>query len=215
MFTGIVKEIGVVEKVSSRGEAIRLRVRASKSSGELAISESISINGVCQTVIGKDHYSFEVDTVEETLKKTNLRELRVGDKVNLELPLKVNERLGGHFVLGHVDCAAVVTSIQQLSNSYLFTIETDERFSKYLIRRGSIAVDGVSLTIAEVMNNAFIVAVIPHTFENTIFQYYTIGSKVNLEFDIIGKYIERLMNRDSNNSEKQFLTEKHLRELGF
>jgi riboflavin synthase len=215
MFTGIIEELGTIEEVISQGKGIRFRVHASTSSEELSISDSIAINGVCQTVVGKKKKSFDVEAVEETLKKSNLGQLSRGNKVNLELPLKINERLGGHFVLGHVDCVGIISSVERLSNSFLFTIEVADEFSKYIIPRGSIAVDGVSLTIAEVMNNSFIIAIIPHTFENTIFQFYTVNSKVNIEFDMIGKYIKRLMNKDSNGSEKQFLTEKHLRELGF
>lgn len=215
MFTGIIEELGIVEEVNSHGRNICLRVYAPKSADELTIGDSVAINGVCQTVVGKQQKSFEVEAVEETLKKTNLGQLTAGEKVNLELPLRVNERLDGHFVLGHVDCVGRLTFIERLSNSFLFTIETTNEFSKYIIPRGSIAVDGVSLTIAEARNNNFVVAIIPHTFTNTRFQYYNVGSIVNLEFDMIGKYIERLMSKDSDRNEERFPSEKHLRNMGF
>jgi riboflavin synthase len=215
MFTGIVEELGKVEEIIPKGTNLSLSLYAPKLSQELIVGSSIAVNGVCLTVVAKKQTSFEVEAIEETLKKTNLGQLSIGSNVNLELPLRVNERFDGHFVLGHVDCVGTISSIEQLSPSSLYAINVPDEYSHYLIPRGSIAVDGVSLTIAEIKNQYCIVAIIPHTFEHTLFRYYSIGSRVNLEFDIIGKYIERLMNKESESKRKHGITETHLRELGF
>lgn len=216
MFTGLIEEIGKIERLISTGKGIRLQVYGQLSTRELQVGDSVSINGVCQTVIGKGQNTFEVEAVEETLKKTTFGYLKVNDTVNLELPMKLQSRFGGHFVLGHVDCIGTVTSIERKTNSYSFCIEIPKEFLKYLIPRGSIAIDGVSLTIAEVQTSKIYIAVIPHTLYHTIFQFYKIGSFVNIEFDVIGKYIERLIQSDIfERNKKNFFTESMLRELGY
>lgn len=134
-----------------------------------------------------------MDTIEETLKKTNLGELQIGDNVNLERPLKAEARLGGHFVLGHIDTKGEVVGVRELSNSHFVQIRFPEKFKRYLIYVGSVAIDGVSMTIAELNDDVFGVGVIPHTWEETIFSSKKKGSTVNLEFDVLGKYVERIM----------------------
>jgi riboflavin synthase len=143
--------------------------------------------------------SFAVDTIEETLKKTNLGRLNINDNVNLERPLKVDARLGGHFVLGHVDTTGIIESVNELSNSHFITISYPESFKQYLIYVGSVAIDGVSMTVAEVNNNSFSVGIIPHTWSETVFSDKKPGDSVNLEFDVLGKYVEKIMEGKADN----------------
>jgi len=216
MFTGIIEEIGKIESISKKGGGLRIHVSAPKSIGELNINDSIAINGVCQTVISKKGKVFEVEAVEETLKKTSFGNLKSRDAVNLELPMRLNERLGGHLVLGHVDCTGTIKNITKRNNSWIFTLEFPKIFLKYVIQVGSIAIDGVSLTIAELSSNKLIVSIIPHTMKNTIFNSYKIKQVVNLEFDIIGKYIERIHSEVNKNSNPQYvLSENILRKAGY
>ena len=193
MFTGIIQEIGTVESLKPIGKGVRFRIKASLSSQKLHVNDSISINGACHTIVWKNRTSFEVVSVEETLKKTSLGSLQKRGSINLELPLGISDRFNGHIVLGHVDCVGSVTKIKKLGTSWLFTIEIPKKFSKYIIPRGSISIDGVSLTIAQLEQNRILISIIPHTMRHLIFQYYKINSKVNIEFDIVGKYIERMI----------------------
>jgi len=193
MFTGLVEEIGTLKVKQSKGEGYQLTFSAKKVMGDLEIGGSISVNGVCLTVVRKTSDDFSVDAIEETLKKTNLGDLVVGDKVNLERPLKAEARLGGHFVLGHIDTTGKVIDVKELSNSHFLTIEIPERFKRYLIFVGSVAIDGVSMTVAQLQDNTFSVGIIPHTWEETIFFTKKTGYTVNLEFDVLGKYVERIM----------------------
>ncbi|CUS97747.1 riboflavin synthase, partial [Candidatus Kryptonium thompsonii] len=152
-----------------------------------------AINGVCLTVFERQTDRFKVEAVEETIKKTNLGDLKTGDLVNLELSLKLEERLGGHIVLGHVDTTGTIKSIKKLKNSWIFEIEFPEKFGRYIISEGSIAVDGISLTVAELDANRFKVSIIPFTWENTNLKFRKVGDRVNLEFDFFGKYVERFL----------------------
>ncbi len=193
MFTGLVEETGKLKEKQSKGDAYQLTFSAKKVIADLEIGSSISVNGVCLTVVKKTTDEFFVDVIEETLKKTNLGSLKVGSKVNLERPLKAEARLGGHFVLGHIDSTGKVVDIKELSGSHFLTIEIPEQFKKYLIFVGSVAIDGVSMTVAQLNNNTFSVGIIPHTWEETIFFTKKTGDSVNLEFDVLGKYVERIM----------------------
>jgi riboflavin synthase len=193
MFTGIIEEVGTIESLKSLGNGIRLRVFTPKLAGELSVNDSISINGVCETVVLKDRSFVEVEAVEETLKKTTFSVLRPGDKVNLELPMRLNGRLGGHLVLGHVDTVGEIINIEERENSSMFSIALPHAFLHYVVPVGSIALDGVSLTVAELEGNVVRVSIIPHTMEHTIFRYYKNQDRVNLEFDILGKYVEQFL----------------------
>ena len=216
MFSGIIEEIGRVENVERIGGSVRLRIAAHSCAAALHVSDSISLNGVCQTVVAKGNESFDVEAVEETLKKTTLGSLSPGSNVNLELPLAVGDRLDGHIVLGHVDAVGQIVQIATRESSWLFTIAIPEAFVKYIVHTGSIAVDGVSLTVAQILDPCVRISIIPHTMANTIFKWYSVGSPVNLEFDVIGKYVESIMSRGRLDVEvKSSLTEVHLRELGF
>ncbi len=216
MFTGIIEEVGAISHVKKTGGGIRFRVSAPKYSPELKINDSIAINGACHTVVWRTDTEFEVDSVEETLKKTTLGTFQPGTRVNLELPMRLNERLGGHLVLGHVDTVGTIKAIDTRQNSIMYSIEAPPQFSQYLIPVGSICIDGVSLTIAELNQNVLRVSIIPHTSGNTIFNDYKVGTKVNLEFDLVGKYIERMMTSTSEpGKEKSKLTQAYLQEQGF
>jgi len=193
MFTGLVEEKGILINKIKTGDGYRLEIKASKILEDTDIGSSLSVNGCCLTVIEKKSDSVLMDTIEETLKKTNLGELQIGDNVNLERPLKAEARLGGHFVLGHIDTKGEVIDVRELSNSHFIRIRFPEKFKRYLIYVGSVAIDGVSMTVAELNDNVFGVGVIPHTWEETIFSSKKKGSTVNLEFDVLGKYVERIM----------------------
>ncbi len=215
MFTGIIEEIGTITSIRKKGDGIVLSVKAPKSSKELKIDSSIAISGVCETVVAKKGNVVDVVAVEETLKKTTLGNLKKNSKVNLELPIRFNARLGGHLVLGHVDSFGSVTAIEQRSTSWMFSIKIPKQFLKYVVPVGSIAVDGVSLTIAELEKDIVRISIIPHTMEHTIFGSYQPGTEVNLEFDIVGKYIERFTMLQDSQSRPELFTERNLREMGF
>jgi riboflavin synthase len=199
MFTGLVEEKGMLVNKIKTGNGYRLVLTANKVFDDLEIGNSISVNGVCLTVVELKEKTFSVDTIEETLKKTNLGHLNNNDKVNLERPLKAEARLGGHFVLGHVDTTGIVDSVKELSNSHFMTISFPENFRKYLIYVGSVAIDGVSMTVAEVSKTTFSIGIIPHTWSETVFSTKKPGDTVNLEFDVLGKYVENIMEGKSDN----------------
>ncbi|NWF91059.1 MAG: riboflavin synthase [Ignavibacteriaceae bacterium] len=198
MFTGLVEEKGKVIKKNKTGDGYQFEIEAKKIMEDLDIGSSVSVNGCCLTVVKKTQNSFFVDTIEETLKKTNLGLLELNSKVNLERPLKANARLGGHFVLGHVDTTGKISEIKELSNSHFITISYPAKFKQYLIFVGSISIDGVSMTVAQLGENTFSVGVIPFTWQETIFSDKQVGDTVNLEFDVLGKYVENIMNTKSN-----------------
>jgi riboflavin synthase len=213
MFTGIIREIGRLSGIRKTAGGVQLTVDAPESAPQLNVSDSVSVNGVCQTVIRKEGTSFVVEAVEETLKKTTLGLLRQESRVNLELPMRLDDRLGGHLVLGHVDCTGTVTKISQQPGSWLIDIAYPAEFSRFLIPVGSIAVDGISLTVASLRQGEFTVSIIPHTLEKTTLAAAERGMRVNLEFDLIGKYVESLMARKEGKEGE--LTWDRLREWGY
>ncbi|NAS12425.1 riboflavin synthase [Poritiphilus flavus] len=192
MFTGIIETLGTVVQLEKEGGNLSISVKSSISS-ELQIDQSVMHNGVCLTVVALEGDTYTVTAIEETLEKTNLGELQIGSLVNLERGLKVGSRLDGHIVQGHVDQTARCTGITQKDGSWLFTFEYEPSKNNVTIEKGSITVDGVSLTVVDSEDDRFSVAIIPYTFENTLFQYYNPGTVVNLEFDVIGKYVARLL----------------------
>ena len=198
MFTALIEEIGIVKSVSSFGKGKRFTVSASSVIEDLKIDDSISINGACQTVVSLDSSSFTVEAIEETLRKTTLGNLKSGDKVNLERAMKLNDRLGGHLVQGHVDTVGKITEIVKESAGIQLWINYESHFKKYLVQTGSVCLNGVSLTIARIEPSRFMVAIIPHTWKSTNLCLLHTGSDVNIEFDILGKYIENLMSLSSN-----------------
>lgn len=218
MFTGIVKDIGTIGAAARRNGGLRLRVQhaGSEAFSGLSVDESVSVNGACQTVVSVADGWFEVDTVEETLLKTTLGSLCSGAPVNLERALRPMDRLGGHFVLGHVDCVGVVKEVRELGSSREIWISYPEEFSACMVSAGSVAIDGISLTVARLGEASFAVAVIPYTFRHTTISALAAGSRVNLEFDILGKYVARQFSLSiASPSQVSRLDEAWLRENGF
>lgn len=193
MFTGIIEEIGSVHSISKLGDGLEFVFHAKKIVKELQIDNSICVNGVCLTIVKKTKNSFTVQAVKETLSKTNLGLLKMGSLVNLERSVRLHDRLGGHLVQGHVDSTGCITKINVLESSWMFTISFPKKYRKNIIPVGSIAVDGTSLTVARLNRQHLTIAIIPYTFENTVCNQYKLGTIVNLEFDIIGKYIESIV----------------------
>ena len=192
MFTGIIESTGKIEKIDREGKNIKLTLSSNLSS-ELRVDESLSHNGVCLTVTDCNKNFYSVTIIDESLKKTNFSTVKVGSQINLERSLKIDGRLDGHIVQGHVDdIAKCIKKIDQ-ENSWLFTFEFSEKFSDLIIEKGSICINGVSLTCFDTSKNNFTVAIIPHTYDNTNFKFLDEGDYVNLEFDILGKYIKKII----------------------
>jgi riboflavin synthase len=218
MFTGIVQEVGRIERIEPLGGGIRITVGATETAPKLRVNDSVAINGVCQTVVAVASNSFTVVAVEETLKKTTFASLRDGARVNLELPLRLNDLLGGHLMLGHVDTVGTVRKIDRQKTGADYLFELPSAFLKYVVYTGSVAIDGVSLTVAEVMGDSIRVAIIPHTMEKTIFSDYMPLAKVNIEVDVLGKYVEKLLSSNAetaNAHNKVQLSIDNLKSLGY
>ena len=194
MFTGIIESIGVIKAINYDRSNINFSI-ASSLSNELRIDQSVSHNGVCLTVVSTEEESYTVTAIKETLDKTNLGKLQLGDQINLERCLKVGDRLDGHFVQGHVDQTATCTYVGNENGSWLFTFKYDPKNNNITIEKGSITVNGVSLTVVNSKESEFSVAIIPYTYENTNFNSFTVGTLVNLEFDVFGKYVTKLFNK--------------------
>jgi riboflavin synthase len=216
MFTGIIKDVGTVGGILPREGGLRLRVNYTSfdAFGDLSVDESVSVNGACQTVVAMGKGWFEVDTVAETLKKTTFGSFRPGIKVNLERAVRPIDRLGGHFVLGHVDCVGRVAGIEESGQSRTITISFSSAFEPLIVPVGSIAIDGVSLTVADTESSSFSVAIIPYTFGHTTIADLRKGSEVNLEFDILGKYVARQQQAGKAASGSR-ISESWLGEQGF
>ncbi|NJB37010.1 MULTISPECIES: riboflavin synthase [Flavobacteriaceae] len=192
MFTGIIETLGTITGLEKEGGNLHITVDSSLVS-ELKIDQSVSHNGVCLTVVSLTDETYTVTAIEETLQKTNLGTLEVGKKVNLERAMLMNTRLDGHIVQGHVDQTAVCTAVSEKDGSWEYTFSYDPAKTNVTIEKGSITVDGVSLTVVNSKKDSFSVAIIPYTHEHTCFHTYTVGTQVNLEFDVIGKYVARLL----------------------
>lgn len=194
MFTGLVEEVGTVRSVTPVGEGARVVIEASRVLEDAEIGASISVNGCCLTVVEFDESWWEADAVPETIERTNIGALQPGDQVNLERPLAANGRYGGHVVQGHVDATANVAAIDELDDgSFRYTFELPPSLAHYVVEKGSIAIDGISLTVASVDATSFSIAVIPHTHEVTTVGRRTVGDAVNVEADVLAKYVERLV----------------------
>ena len=191
MFTGIIEDLGIVIKLENEQENLHLTMR-SKITHELKIDQSVSHNGVCLTVVRIQDDTYTVTAIKETLDKTNLSELKTGDQINIERAMKLGDRLDGHIVQGHVDQTAMCKSIEDVDGSWVFTFEYDKTLNNITIEKGSITVNGVSLTVVNSKAKMFSVAIIPYTYEHTNFNTFTAETVVNLEFDVVGKYIKRL-----------------------
>lgn len=210
MFTGIIEEIGKIAGFKHGENCAVLSVECKKILDGIKLGDSICVNGVCQTVIEFDNNSFTAEVSKQTLDVTNFSSLKVGDYINLERALTPNSRLGGHIVQGHVDKTAKLLKIEQSEEFYNMYFETDE--TRLIVPKGSIAINGISLTVAEVNETCFKIAVIPHTYKNTALKYLKIGDIVNIETDILGRYVEKLL---SPNDNKSSITMEFLAENGF
>ncbi|MCH2035089.1 MAG: riboflavin synthase [Tenacibaculum sp.] len=191
MFTGIIETIGVVSNIEKDLENIHFTIKSSITN-ELKIDQSVAHNGVCLTVVEISGDEYVVTAIKETMDKSNMGDISVGDEVNLERAMKLGDRLDGHIVQGHVDETGVCKGIQDQDGSTVFTFEYHSKNNNVTIEKGSITVNGVSLTVVNSKENEFSVAIIPYTLEHTVFKNFKVGTKVNLEFDVIGKYVARL-----------------------
>ncbi len=194
MFTGIIETIGTVESLDNEGNNINLLVSSSISK-DLEVDQSVSHDGVCLTVTNKSKKSHNVTIVNQTIQKSKFSDLRIGSELNLERSMKINGRIDGHIVQGHVDDVGKCVNIEDESNSWIFTFQISDKFSKYLVEKGSISINGVSLTCFDIKDKFFSVAIIPHTYQNTNFNKIKINDFVNIEFDIIGKYVDRIIKK--------------------
>ena len=220
MFTGIIEEIGLVKSESSRGEAKRLSITAKKVLEGTKLGDSICVNGVCLTVTDLSRDSFSADVMHETLNRSDLGRLRVGSPVNLERAIRADGRFGGHIVSGHIYGIGRIAKIAQDANALWYYLEAEPALLRYIVEKGSVALDGVSLTVAYVDERQFGVSLIPLTQKETIFRYKSVGDEINIETDIIGKYVEKLVLQEPLNQEIQFpqsngITEEFLARQGY
>ena len=194
MFTGIIEELGEVTELVQDKDNLHITVKSALSK-ELKIDQSLAHNGVCLTVVKLGDNTHTITAIKETIDKSNIGELRVGTKVNLERAMQLGARLDGHIVQGHVDQTAVCTEVNELEGSWLYTFSYDNSYDNLTIEKGSITVNGVSLTVVDSKQGSFSVAIIPYTYENTNFHQFKVNDTINLEFDVIGKYVARLMGK--------------------
>jgi riboflavin synthase len=192
MFTGIIEDIGVVSNLKEELDNLHITIK-STITNELKIDQSVAHNGVCLTVININNDEYTVTAIKETLDKTSLHTLKINDKVNLERAMKLGDRLDGHIVQGHVDQTAVCTDIKEANGSWVFTFRYDSKLNNITIEKGSITVNGTSLTVVNSKKDSFSVAIIPYTYKHTNFNSFEEGTIVNLEFDVLGKYVSRLL----------------------
>jgi riboflavin synthase len=191
MFTGIIESLGKVQEIKKDKDNVHITIESSITD-ELKIDQSVAHNGICMTIVTIDKNLYTVTAIAETIKKTNLSQLKVGDSVNLERAMRLGDRLDGHIVQGHVDQVGSCIVANETNGSWYYTFEYDDAIGNITIEKGSITVNGVSLTVVDSRKNQFSVAIIPYTYEHTNFNSFEIGTKVNLEFDLIGKYISKL-----------------------
>jgi len=196
MFTGIVESVGIVREVTRRGEDALLAIGTSMDLDAVRVGDSIAVSGACLTVVTVAKDTFSADVSAETLAKTTLKELKAGDRVNLERALTMSTPLGGHFVLGHVDCVGDIRERKERSNSVIFGVEVGGEAGRYIVQKGSIALDGISLTVNQYEKDRFYVNIIPHTARETTLGFKKAGDRVNVETDILGKYVERFVHPD-------------------
>lgn len=229
MFTGIIEEIGTIKEFKKSGNSAFITIECSKilefkypspyplpqGARGMNLGDSIAIDGVCQTVVKFDANSFSAEVSAETLNVTTFSNFKSGTKVNLEKALTLNSRLGGHIVTGHIDGIGKIKSIQKTDDFYNIKFEADKNLSKYLAKKGSITINGISLTIASSDSNEFCIAVIPHTYENTTLKLLKSGDFVNIEADILAKYVEKILSTNNNGSSNKAINENFLMENGF
>jgi len=215
MFTGLIEDLGTVRELRKGADSVRLAVATRIPMSDLELGESIAVNGICLTMVTFGGGMFSADVSPETLERTNLGELVPGAAVNLERALRLSDRLGGHLVSGHVDAVATITERRQDRNAIRFTFRQAAAVNRFVVEKGSVAIDGISLTVNEVSGESFSVAVIPHTLAMTTLKEKGAGSRVNIETDIIGKYVERLLRGAETGAEKKPLDLDFLAKHGF
>lgn len=215
MFTGIIEEIGTISAVRRNPLEAKLTIFAEKIFSDLKIGDSVAVNGVCLTASEISGNTFTADVMNETFHRSSLSELKSGSPVNLERAMAADGRFGGHIVAGHVDGTGIITNIRKDDNAVWYTISADSSIMKFIIEKGSVAIDGISLTVAEVLKDSFSVSVIPHTAKETILSQKKLGDTVNLENDLVGKYVEKLLNFNHDEKPKSRITREFLANAGF
>ncbi len=215
MFTGLIEETGRIRTIRPMTDGRRLLIEAQKVLDDCKIDDSIAVNGICLTVVQTEPHGFWVEAVGDTMRKTTLGQWRTAQTVNLERAMRLSDRLGGHLVQGHVNGVGRIRQLRPLGENYFLEVEVPDALLRYLIAEGSIAIDGISLTIARLNGNLAGVSIIPHTFKHTNLQDRRIGDAVNLEVDLIAKYVERLLHFGGESSGSASITETWLRKTGF
>lgn len=205
MFTGLIEDVGTIRSIRSLGGGKKFFIESEVITQDCKIDDSVAVNGACQTVVEVEGNIFAVEAVEETLKKTTLNEFRQGYKVNLERAAKLGDRMGGHLVQGHIDCAGTIAAISKLQTGINVWISYPVEYDKYVVPVGSVAINGISLTIAKKESYKLMVSVIPHTWKVTNLNLSKPGDKINLEFDIIGKYVENMVKKSDTSSLNKYL----------
>lgn len=200
MFTGLIQEIGTIKVIKHSNNSILLTISANKVLDDIKIGDSIAVNGACQTVIEFDNNTFTVFASAETLSVTTFSSFKVGKMVNLERTLRLCDRLDGHMVSGHIDGIAILRAKNKSGDAFEFIFETENRLCNQIVKKGSVTIDGISLTVADINDTLFKIAVIPHTYENTNLHTLAIGDNVNIETDIIAKYVEKYLSSNDNRS---------------
>lgn len=215
MFTGIVEEIGIIQNVKRNNKSSILTIQGKKIFEDIHIGDSISVNGVCLTVTTFSNETFTADVMNETLSRSSLGNLKKGSYVNLERAMSVNSRFGGHIVSGHIDGTGKIIKIEKDDNAIWYTIAVEDNLMKYIVEKGSIAIDGISLTVAIVNEKNFSVSIIPHTAQETILSHRLVGDIVNIENDVIGKYVEKLITFEKSKKDESNITMDFLIKNGF
>lgn len=219
MFTGIIEEKGRIVSIRRGMKSSVLQIAGNRIFGDLKIGDSVAVNGVCLTVTSMANGSFTADVMSETLNRSSLGELKVNSAVNLERAMAADGRFGGHIVSGHIDGTGIISKIERDDNAVWYTIKAPEKLMRYIVEKGSIAIDGISLTVAKTSREAFSVSIIPHTIQETILDTKGVGSIVNLENDIVGKYIERFLTwpaeEEKPEEQKSGITLEFLAKAGF
>ena len=215
MFTGIIEELGRISDIKKGMKSYRLVISANKVLENTEIGDSIAVNGICLTVTDLNKSCFSADVMAETVRRTALADIKQGSIVNLERAMSANGRFGGHIVSGHIDGTGIISSLEREDNAIWVTVSADESILKYIVEKGSVAIDGISLTVAYVDSKCFKVSIIPHTQDKTTLTMKKSGDRVNLECDIIGKYVEKMLLNQNTKSDKKEITMDFLYEKGF
>ncbi len=215
MFTGLVEEIGKIEAIVKSARSARITIKSQKVLEGVQLGDSIATNGICLTVTAFDRDGFTVDAIAETMHRTNLKDLSSGSEINLERALRLGDRLGGHIVSGHIDGTGVIKAREKEDNAFWITVEAPPNILKYIVPKGSVAIDGVSLTVVDVDDTTFKVSIIPHTKDKTTLLKKEANDVVNVECDVIGKYVEKLLGTEQKEPDKKGIDMKFLNDNGF